>query len=179
MTPLRDPHEGAALVAALRAQEPDAHHIAWAWRVGEQMRFSDDGEPAGTAGRPMLEIVLKRDLDRLAVLVARVFGGVRLGAGGLVRAYGGSVARALDAATVVQLGDRTRFVLYAPFADADALLRLLQDPRLDLEPARFDSAGLMLTGSVLSSHTDELTRTVAEVSRGRARWSWLGGHQRK
>jgi uncharacterized YigZ family protein len=166
--PLSDPGEVEAFILKLRSEEPDANHVAWAWRFGAAMRFSDDGEPGGTAGRPMLEVLLKRDIDRVIALVARVFGGVRLGAGGLVRAYGGSVAKALDGATLLEVADRVRFQVHAPFADADALMRLLQAPRVELLPPTFDGNGVVLSGSVLASETAELERRIGETSRGRA-----------
>jgi hypothetical protein len=119
------------------AAERDAAHVAWAWRWGETLRWSDDGEPGGTAGRPMLEVLTKRDLDRTVALVARVFGGVKLGAGGLARAYGGAVARALDAARVVEVPDRRAFAVRAGFADVDVLLRLLDDESVDHAPVTF------------------------------------------
>lgn len=168
--PLSDPAEAAALIDRLRSEEPDANHVAWAWRFGGAMRFSDDGEPGGTAGRPMLEVLIKRDLDRVIALVARVFGGVRLGAGGLVRAYSGGVAKALDSASVVDVADREPFRVHAPFADADALLRLLHDPRYELLPPSFDGEGVVLVGSVLASEAADLGRRITEVSRGRARY---------
>lgn len=65
------------------------------------MRFSDDGEPGGTAGRPMLETLQRRELDRVIGVMTRYYGGTKLGAGGLVRAYGGTLAKTLDSASVV------------------------------------------------------------------------------
>lgn len=73
----------------------DASHNCWAWRIGEQCRSSDDGEPGGTAGRPILAAIDGAGLDHVLVVVARWFGGIKLGAGGLVRAYGGAAAECL------------------------------------------------------------------------------------
>ena len=72
----------------------DATHNCWAWRIGGDYRSSDDGEPAGTAGRPILAAIDGQGFDRVMVVVTRWFGGVKLGAGGLVRAYGGAAASA-------------------------------------------------------------------------------------
>jgi uncharacterized YigZ family protein len=168
--PLTAPEAAAGWVAQLRAAEPDAHHVAWAWRYGAAMRFSDDGEPGGTAGRPMLEVLLKRDLDRVVALVARVFGGVRLGAGGLVRAYSGGVAKALDLATIAEVADLVEFTVRAPFSETDTLLRLLHDDALQLDPPHFDSDGVVLHGSVLAAEATAWETRVTEASRGRARW---------
>ena len=87
-------------VAAIKAEFPDATHNCWAYAIGPpgdtaQVGFSDDGEPHGTAGRPMLHALLHNSVGEIAVVVTRYFGGIKLGTGGLVRAYSGTVAQAL------------------------------------------------------------------------------------
>ena len=84
-----------AIVAALRAAHPGAAHVCWALLAGGQSAANDDGEPGGTAGRPMLEVLRHHDLEGVLATVVRYFGGVKLGAGGLVRAYTDAVAQAL------------------------------------------------------------------------------------
>jgi len=172
VAPLASPDEANAWIDRMRALEADAGHVAWAWRWGETVRWSDDGEPGGTAGRPMLEVLTKRDLDRTVAIVARVFGGVKLGAGGLARAYGGAVARAVDAAQVIVVRDRRAFEVRAPFADVDALLRLLADTAVDHEAADFSAAGVGVRGTVLADEADALAARAVELTRGRATWSW-------
>ncbi|MES9543572.1 YigZ family protein [Spirillospora sp. NPDC049024] len=101
-----DEAEAAAFIAAHRRAHRDATHNCTAYVVGEHgeiTKSSDDGEPAGTAGIPMLEVLLRRGLTGTAAVVTRYFGGVKLGAGGLVRAYGQAVADAVDAVGVVEL----------------------------------------------------------------------------
>lgn len=91
-----DGRSGAqAVVAALRAQHPGAAHVCWALLAGGQSAAVDDGEPSGTAGRPMLDVLRHQDLEGVLATVVRYFGGVKLGAGGLVRAYTDAVAQAL------------------------------------------------------------------------------------
>ena len=82
----------AALVWLGRNAASDASHNCWAYRVGNEYRFSDDGEPGGTAGRPILAAIEGAGLDHVIVVVTRWYGGVKLGAGGLVRAYGGTAS---------------------------------------------------------------------------------------
>src|SRR3546814_17687239 len=77
----------AALQALAEVSVPDATHNCWAWRIGDDYRSNDDGEPAGTAGRPILAAIDGQGMDRVVVVVTRWFGGIKLGAGGLVRAY--------------------------------------------------------------------------------------------
>ncbi|MBB3194946.1 IMPACT family protein [Roseateles terrae] len=84
-----------ARVDQLRAQHPGAAHVCWALMAGGQSAANDDGEPGGTAGRPMLEVLRHQDLEGVLATVVRYFGGVKLGAGGLVRAYTDAVAQAL------------------------------------------------------------------------------------
>ena len=172
VAPLADVDDAGEWIARLRAAEPDAGHVAWAWRWGGLQRWSDDGEPGGTAGRPMLEVLLKRDLDRVIAGVARVFGGVKLGAGGLARAYGGSVARALDAASVREVPDRVAFALRAPFAEVDGVLRALADADVEHAPPEFDAGGVHLRGAVLASAAERIEARITTVTRGRGRWVW-------
>ncbi|BCW45635.1 YigZ family protein [Arthrobacter sp. StoSoilB5] len=134
----RSPDEDTArsLVAALRREFHDARHHCSAFVIGPDrmiQRSSDDGEPSGTAGIPMLEALLKRetapgvtDLSDVSAVVVRYFGGILLGAGGLVRAYSESVSAALDAAPLVQ---RRRLRLYAVSVPHAAAGRLENDLR--------------------------------------------------
>lgn len=93
--------EALAFIAAVRKEHWQATHNCTAFRVGPEdqlvQRSNDDGEPAGTAGVPMLEVLLRRDLTDTAAVVTRHYGGIKLGAGGLVRAYGRAVSEAVDA----------------------------------------------------------------------------------
>ncbi|QRF57670.1 MULTISPECIES: YigZ family protein [Variovorax] len=98
-----DREAALAVVAALRAAHPGAAHVCWALMAGGQSAANDDGEPGGTAGRPMLEVLRHQQVEGALATVVRYFGGVKLGAGGLVRAYTDSIAQALAGATLVPL----------------------------------------------------------------------------
>ena len=98
--------EAKAFVAEISAKYADATHNCYAYicdSLGNFLRFSDNGEPQGTAGMPILEVIKNKKLFETAVVVTRYFGGIKLGAGGLVRAYGGAVADVLRQATRVQM----------------------------------------------------------------------------
>ena len=95
-----------AVVEGLRAAHPGAAHVCWALLAGGESAAVDDGEPGGTAGRPMLEVLRHHDLDGVAATVVRYFGGIKLGAGGLLRAYTETVAQALRGATKLPLQPR-------------------------------------------------------------------------
>ena len=93
--PVANRAEAQAIVAGLRAGHPDAAHVCWALLAGGQSAAVDDGEPGGTAGRPMLDVLRHQDLEGVLAAVVRYYGGIKLGAGGLVRAYTDAVAQAL------------------------------------------------------------------------------------
>lgn len=114
--PVADRRAAQAVVAALRGQHPDSNHVCWALVAGGQSAAVDDGEPSGTAGRPMLNVLLHQDLDGVLATVVRYFGGVKLGAGGLVRAYTDCVAQALKDADRVPIVSTKTFYCRAPYA---------------------------------------------------------------
>ncbi|MDH6592041.1 putative YigZ family protein [Variovorax sp. TBS-050B] len=101
--PVADRAAAQAVVAALRAAHPAAAHVCWALMAGGASAANDDGEPGGTAGRPMLEVLRHQQIEGALATVVRYFGGVKLGAGGLVRAYTDAVAQALLGAALVPL----------------------------------------------------------------------------
>ncbi|MFD5448559.1 YigZ family protein [Streptomyces sp. NPDC003470] len=106
LAPAATEEEAQAFVASVRREHADANHNCWAYVIGADaavQKASDDGEPGGTAGVPMLQMLLRRDMRYVVAVVTRYFGGVKLGAGGLIRAYGGAVGEALD-----DLGTLTR-----------------------------------------------------------------------
>ena len=112
--PVSTEQEARAFVEATRARFHDSRHVAFAWRLGERgtlHRASDDGEPSGSAGKPLLAEVDGRELVDVVVCVARWFGGTKLGVGGLVRAYGAAAAEALDAAGVTVVVPTRRVVV--------------------------------------------------------------------
>jgi len=162
-------------LAAIRAEHPAATHHCWAYKVGAAQRFSDDGEPGGTAGRPMLEVILKRGLDHVSAVVVRYFGGKKLGAGGLVRAYSGSLAKALDLAGTHEVPDTLSVIVRAPFAHTDAVLRLLDlysktHAPFVREAPEFDGAGLLARVTLAAEDEAELLRDLTELTHGTARF---------
>ncbi len=103
--PISSEEEAIEFVNEIKKKHKDATHNVWAYTVGETMniqRYSDDGEPQGTAGIPTLEVIKKEDLRDVVVVVTRYFGGIKLGAGGLVRAYTKGAKIGIDAAQIIQ-----------------------------------------------------------------------------
>ncbi len=134
--PCADRGLAQARVAELRQQHPGAAHVCWALLAGGQSAANDDGEPGGTAGRPMLDVLRHQDLDGVLATVVRYFGGVKLGAGGLVRAYTDSVAQALLQAQKIPRVRQARLRCTLPYA-LEGLLRreieLAQAQLLDVQ----------------------------------------------
>jgi putative IMPACT (imprinted ancient) family translation regulator len=149
--------------------DSSASHNCWAWRVNLQTRFNDDGEPGSTAGRPILGVIEGRELDRVMVVVTRWFGGVKLGVGGLKRAYSGVAAKCLDQAHLRPIVLRSPFLLEAPFEYSDVLHRLLA--RFDIKRGKDDFAesGLRMTLEIPNDQLAELRSALDDASRGDAR----------
>ena len=126
---VEDGESAEAFVKAVRKRFPDATHNCYAYisdERGNETRFSDDGEPGGTAGQPMLEVLKKRGLMRTAVVVTRYFGGIKLGAGGLVAAYTDGVSKAADAAGTVTMTECARIAFRCGYADLPLLEQALE-----------------------------------------------------
>lgn len=114
--PMADRASAQQVVAGLRAQHPGAAHVCWALVAGGQSAAVDDGEPSGTAGRPMLDVLRHQDLEGVLATVVRYYGGVKLGAGGLVRAYTDCVAQALLSAEKVPIVKQKSLRCALPYA---------------------------------------------------------------
>ena len=124
--PVRDRADAVAVVAELRTLHPTATHVCWALLAGGHSAAVDDGEPGGTAGRPMLEVLRHHDLDGVLATAVRYFGGVKLGAGGLVRAYTDCVVQALAAATTAPLQRMAQLRCRFPYAVEGGVRRTLE-----------------------------------------------------
>ena len=148
---------------------PDAGHNCWAFRIGSIHRFSDDGEPGGTAGRPILQAIEGQGLDRVAVVVSRWFGGVLLGTGGLVRAYGGTTAACLRAAArqpIITFAVLSVTCAFAVEARIRAGLGAVPEILVDIKD--FTPDGVTLRITLPCERLDDAMRLVTDISRGQA-----------
>lgn len=143
-----------------------ASHNCWAWKCGAQYRFSDDGEPGGTAGRPILAAIEGQDCDQVAVLVIRWYGGIQLGTGGLARAYGGSAAKCLQGGERVALVERVLARCHVPFAELARIRARLAEWQVSIEGEAFDATGALLQLALPAGQLEAVSRQLADLSRG-------------
>ncbi|WP_135257836.1 IMPACT family protein [Thermus caldilimi] len=163
--PVASEEEALAFLQAHR--EPQATHNCYAYKLGNLYRFSDDGEPRGTAGKPILHAIEAQGLDRVAVLVVRYFGGVKLGAGGLVRAYGGVAAEALRRAPKVPLVDLAEVRFRVPFAQAGRVRGFLR-ARGFLAEETYLPEGLAFALRLPEEEKEAFLRALWDQTRGQA-----------
>ena len=146
--------------------DPAATHNCWAWRINFQVRSSDDGEPSGTAGRPMLNVIERRQLENTMVVVTRYFGGIKLGIGGLVRAYSGTTAKCLDRAGVVESFPMSDFVIKSGFEWAASVHGLLDRFSAEKLEEGYDDQGLVLKIRCRDVDFGKLSSGLRDASRG-------------
>jgi len=162
------------IVAGLRAEHPTATHVCWALLAGGQSAAVDDGEPSGTAGRPMLEVLRRQDLEGVLATVVRYYGGVQLGAGGLVRAYTDSVAQALLLADKVPITRRCTAGCRVPYALEGQLRRELEAAAATLlDVAHGDD--VHVTFDVQDTALPALQHRLNEATHGRIAWDTTEG----
>lgn len=165
------PIDGADAAQALlgEVRRVEATHHCWAWRLGTGYRSSDDGEPAGSAGRPILAAVDGQGLDRVLVVVTRWYGGINLGVGGLVRAYGGCAAECLRTASRRVLVPMARLEVGFDHPDTGAVRAALDAPGLHAHPPDFTHDGARIAVELPADALDALKARLRDATRNRAR----------
>ncbi|RAO77997.1 IMPACT family protein [Dyella jiangningensis] len=144
-----------------------ATHNCWAYRIGQDYRFNDDGEPGGTAGRPILQAIEGQGIDRAVVVVTRWYGGIKLGAGGLVRAYGGTAAECLRRAERTPIVAMARLGLTCDFGELTLLKARLRELDADIVDEQFGADGATLEIQLPEHRVTEAQARVTDISRGR------------
>jgi uncharacterized YigZ family protein len=160
------PEQALEFLRAVMARHADASHLCWAYRIGGQYRFSDGGEPGGTAGQPILRAIEGQDLDHAVVGVIRYFGGVKLGAGGLMRAYGGAAAEALRTAERQVESPRAKLVAAVGFDRVSALYRALDACGALEREEDYTEAGVVVTASLPADEIERFRVLLRDGSRG-------------
>ena len=167
--PCQTEEEALAFLAKIRQKHKDATHNCYAYIIGENagiMRYSDDGEPGGTAGMPIIEVMKAQGVVNLCVVVTRYFGGVLLGAGGLVRAYTNGCVIALKAAQVVAMEPTQRWWAEVAYPLWDKVLHSLKSQPIILEETDF-SATVNCTIMVREKDANDLCDLLTRLTDGR------------
>lgn len=163
--------EARAFLARVRTEFPDATHHCYAFvadTLGNLMRFSDDGEPQGTAGMPILDALRGKKLYQTAVVVTRYFGGVKLGAGGLVRAYSGAASECLDGAEKRFFEPCARYMLTLGYELSDAVRKYISANGWILADAQYSDC-VRLTVAVRSREEEAFAAKIVDFTAGRVR----------
>jgi uncharacterized YigZ family protein len=158
----------AALAFVAEVSDPGATHNCWAYRLGGAYRSSDDGEPGGTAGRPILQAIDGQGVDHVVVVVTRWFGGIKLGAGGLVRAYGGCAAECLRLATRIERIARVELALRCAFDDLGVVHSLIARHDAVKLGESYETDAVALRVALPGDRRDAFLAAVADATRGRA-----------
>jgi uncharacterized YigZ family protein len=160
--PAAGEEEARAALAELARRHPDATHHCWAWRLGwpPRERSADAGEPAGTAGMPILQVLRGAGLSDVLAVVVRWFGGTKLGKGGLARAYAAAAREAVALLPVAARVPTARVVLQIPYEKVGAVKRLIRSPEVELAAEEYGAAARL----VLAVHEERLPALVEALA---------------
>jgi uncharacterized YigZ family protein len=161
-----------SFIDGVRAEFPDATHNCWAYVAGAaggsaHSGMSDAGEPHGTAGRPMLDVLLHSGVGEVVAVVTRYYGGIKLGKGGLVRAYGGAVQHALETLPTLRRVERVGVAVTLSYADVDAVRRSLLEVAAELRDESYGES-VRYAAAVPAGELATLERLIADRTAGRA-----------
>lgn len=173
--PVNNEADAIAFIESVKKHYPDARHHVYAYIVRDNaiMRFSDDGEPQGTAGMPILDIIRKKGLTDIAIVVTRYFGGTLLGTGGLVHAYSASAQGAIEEAEIITYDLYTEVSICVSYSDYQKLSLLFSEFEFRVEDTGY-GADVEILGRVLSSNVEVFLKKLTEITSGRAESEILG-----
>lgn len=160
--------EAREFIATISQQERKANHNVWTYVLGDHdqvQRYSDDGEPAGTAGVPMLEVLKNNQVHNVVAVVTRYFGGIKLGAGGLIRAYAGTVADGLVNVGLVELVSRQSITMSVSYAAYDSLKYWLDTHEYMISDTQY-TTGVDITVPVLPDEIEQFESDVQDQLNG-------------
>lgn len=149
-----------------KEKDPQATHNCWAFRINVNYRFSDDGEPKGTAGRPILTAIERQGLDHVMVIVTRYYGGIKLGAGGLTRAYGGLASTCLKNAEKHEKRPMAIASFTAGFDIVSHVYMLLKQQNVEKLSEAYSNDGVIIKIKLQKSDLPVLEKSLLDLSRG-------------
>ena len=141
-------------------------HQCWAWKIGHDVRFNDDGEPSGTAGRPILAVIEGQSLTNVLILVNRWYGGVKLGTGGLARAYGGCTSQAIQLAERVEMVATQSVSLHCEFGELAKIEYELAQLEIVFQ-AEYLADGVLMTAEMTDDQIEVMNPFLQNLTRGR------------
>lgn len=141
-------------------------HQCWAWKIGHNVRFNDDGEPSGTAGRPILATIEGNELTNILVLVNRWYGGIKLGTGGLVRAYGGCAGQCLLLAEKIELIEKKKVSFACQFNEWSIFQYELNQQQIEFKQD-YTATGVQVEALLQIHQIEPLSLKIQDVTRGR------------
>lgn len=174
--PVNTPEEAADFVNSIKKKYYDARHNCYAYVIGdkrEQIKFSDDGEPGGTAGKPMLDVLLGSGITNIVVVVTRYFGGTLLGTGGLVRAYSDAAKEAVENSTTYTVERKIRLKVETDYTSFQSLERLFKSKDNVTFETEYSDKILMNVGIPVDL-AEEIEKSVTEITSGKAKVENLG-----
>ena len=176
LAPAASRAEALEYIQSIRQQYPDARHhctafIAGPPQGGAAIAFDDDGEPSGTAGKPMLNVLMHKDIGEIVAVVVRYFGGVKLGAGGLVRAYSGAVQAACEQLPLMRRVSLREGVLSCDYAQEQMVRHILGQQKIQLQGCQYAEQVVMIIAAP-GALCETLANQMMEASRGQIQIKW-------
>ena len=168
-SPISSQEDASRLIEKAKHQYPDATHHVYAWIMGgivQQNKYSDDREPAGTAGMPVFNVLSKNHIEDGIIIVIRYFGGTLLGSGGLARAYASAAVQALNEAIPVCMRRCLTFSLKTSYSEFEKIKRALTDQSFEISVNEYGSE-IQASISCVENKRDILLRLIADISNGR------------
>ena len=167
--PVSSEKEALDFIAFIKKKYPDARHHVYAYVLRENsiMRFSDDREPQGTAGMPVLDAIRKNGCTDTAIVVIRYFGGTLLGTGGLVRAYSAAAVGALEAARIITYDIYTVMNITLSYSDYQKVMPIFSDEGFRIDEASYTDS-VIIKGRIQKTKADSFIKTVTEATSGRS-----------
>lgn len=163
-TPVESEQEIKDFLEAYR--DTTTTHQCWAWKIGHNVRFNDDGEPSGTAGRPILATIEGNELTNVLVLVNRWYGGIKLGTGGLVRAYGGCAGQCLVLAEKIELIEKKKVSFRCNFSEWAIFQYELNQQQIDYQED-YTAEGVEVIAQMQKHQIEPFALKIQDISRGR------------
>lgn len=167
--------DAISFIESVKKRYPDARHHVYAYVLRENsgMRFSDDHEPQGTAGMPVLDVIRKNGCTDVVIVVTRYFGGTLLGTGGLVRAYTSAAIGALEEAEIIRYDIYTTVEITVSYSDYGKITAPLAERGFIVEDTIYDT-GVKILGRIIKSNLDELQNLLVEITAGRVATEIIG-----